>query len=78
MVLITIIGLIVNYIPYYLRLQFLLQPSGIMIIWIRNTTKYLQSGWVSFWIKGEKDIPQVIELFKMGYDYQVKTICMIM
>jgi hypothetical protein len=28
-----------------------------------------QSGWVSFWIKGEKDIPQVIELFKMRYDY---------
>jgi hypothetical protein len=28
-----------------------------------------QSGWVSFWIKGEKDIPSVIELFKMRYDY---------
>jgi hypothetical protein len=41
MVLITIIGLIVNYITHYLRLQFLLQPSGIMIIWIRNTTNYL-------------------------------------
>lgn len=28
-----------------------------------------QSGWVSFWIKGERDIPAVIELFKMRYDY---------
>ena len=28
-----------------------------------------QSGWVSYWIKGEKDIPVVIELFKMRYDY---------
>ncbi|HEY7570568.1 MAG TPA: luciferase family protein [Nitrososphaeraceae archaeon] len=27
------------------------------------------SGWVSFWIKGEEDIPLVIELFKMRYDY---------
>ena len=27
-----------------------------------------QSGWVSCWIKGE-DIPVVIELFKMRYDY---------
>jgi Family of unknown function (DUF5519) len=28
-----------------------------------------QSGWVSYWIKGEKDIPVVIELLKMRYDY---------
>jgi luciferase-like monooxygenase len=28
-----------------------------------------QSGWVSCWIKGEEDIPVVIELFKMRYDY---------
>jgi hypothetical protein len=27
-----------------------------------------QSGWVSYWIKGEQDIPAVIELFKMRYD----------
>ena len=27
-----------------------------------------QSGWVSYWIKGERDIPSVIELFKMRYD----------
>jgi hypothetical protein len=27
-----------------------------------------QSGWVSYWIKGEKDIPFVIRLFKMRYD----------
>jgi hypothetical protein len=26
-----------------------------------------QSGWISYWIKGE-DIPAVIELFKMRYD----------
>lgn len=28
-----------------------------------------QSGWVSCWIKGEEDIPVVLELFKMRYDY---------
>ena len=28
-----------------------------------------RSGWVSCWIKGEEDIPVVIELFKMRYDY---------
>lgn len=28
-----------------------------------------QSGWVSCWIKGEEDIPVVIDLFKMRYDY---------
>ena len=28
-----------------------------------------QSGWISYWIEGEKDIPVVIELFKMRYDY---------
>ena len=28
-----------------------------------------QSGWVSFLIKGEQDIPRVIELFKMRYNY---------
>jgi hypothetical protein len=28
----------------------------------------LQTGWVSYWIKGEQDIPSVIELFKMRYD----------
>jgi hypothetical protein len=28
-----------------------------------------QSGWVSYWIKGEEDIPAVIELFKMRYDH---------
>ena len=27
-----------------------------------------KSGWVSYWIKGEKDIPAVIELFKMRYE----------
>ena len=27
-----------------------------------------QSGWVSYWIKGEQDIPNVIELFKMRYN----------
>jgi Family of unknown function (DUF5519) len=27
------------------------------------------SGWVSYWIKGEADIPAVIELFKMRYDF---------
>jgi hypothetical protein len=27
-----------------------------------------QSGWVSYWIKGEEDIPVVIELFKERYD----------
>jgi hypothetical protein len=27
-----------------------------------------QSGWVSYWVKGEQDIPGVIELFKMRYD----------
>ena len=27
-----------------------------------------QSGWVSYWIKGEEDIPVVIELFKKRYD----------
>ena len=26
------------------------------------------SGWVSYWIKGEEDIPAVIELFKKRYD----------
>jgi luciferase-like monooxygenase len=26
------------------------------------------SGWISYWIKGEEDIPAVIELFKMRYD----------
>lgn len=31
-----------------------------------------QSGWVSYWIKGEQDIPSVIELFKMRYDSQTK------
>ena len=28
-----------------------------------------QSGWVSYWIKGEEDILAVIELFKMRYDF---------
>ena len=28
-----------------------------------------QSGWVSYCIKGEQDIPDVIELFKMRYDF---------
>ena len=28
-----------------------------------------KSGWVSYWIKGEQDIPFVIELFKMRYNY---------
>jgi hypothetical protein len=28
-----------------------------------------KSGWVSYWIKGEGDIPFVIELFKMRYNY---------
>jgi hypothetical protein len=27
-----------------------------------------QSGWISYWIKGEEDIPVVIELFKKRYD----------
>ena len=28
-----------------------------------------KSGWVSYWIKGEEDIPFVIDLFKMRYNY---------
>jgi len=28
-----------------------------------------QSGWVSYWIKGEEDIPVVVGLFKKRYDY---------
>ena len=28
-----------------------------------------QSGWVSYWIKGEQNIPAIIELFKKRYDY---------
>jgi hypothetical protein len=28
-----------------------------------------QSGWVSYWIKGEEDIPVIIELFKKRYNY---------
>ena len=28
-----------------------------------------QSGWVSYWIKGEQDLPDVIDLFKMRYDF---------
>jgi hypothetical protein len=28
-----------------------------------------QAGWVSYWIKGEQDISDVIELFKMRYDF---------
>jgi hypothetical protein len=28
-----------------------------------------QTGWVSYWIKGEEDIPNVIELFMMRYDF---------
>jgi hypothetical protein len=27
-----------------------------------------ESGWVSYWLKGKQDIPNVIELFKMRYD----------
>ena len=27
-----------------------------------------QSGWISYWINGEQDIPNVIDLFKMRYD----------
>jgi hypothetical protein len=27
-----------------------------------------QSGWVSYWLKAEQNIPDVIELFKMRYD----------
>ena len=28
-----------------------------------------QSGWISYWItKGEKDIPSVVELFRLRYD----------
>jgi hypothetical protein len=27
-----------------------------------------ESGWVSFWIEGEGDVPQVIELFRMSYE----------
>jgi hypothetical protein len=27
-----------------------------------------QSGWVSFWIKGAQDVPQVIDLFRLNYD----------
>jgi luciferase-like monooxygenase len=26
------------------------------------------TGWVSFWIEGEDDVPRVIELFRMSYD----------
>jgi hypothetical protein len=28
-----------------------------------------QTGWVSYWIKKEEDIPAVIELFKMRYEF---------
>lgn len=28
-----------------------------------------QTGWVSYWIKGEEDIPNVNELFMMRYDF---------
>ena len=27
-----------------------------------------QSGWISYWIKGEEDIAAVVELFKMRYE----------
>jgi hypothetical protein len=27
-----------------------------------------QSGWVSYWIKGEEDIPAIVKLFKMRYE----------
>jgi hypothetical protein len=32
-----------------------------------------QSGWVSYWIKGEQDIPGVTELFKMRYTLRPNT-----
>jgi hypothetical protein len=27
-----------------------------------------ESGWVSFWIDGEDDVPQVLELFRLSYE----------
>jgi hypothetical protein len=27
-----------------------------------------QSGWISYWIKGEEDVLDVIDLFRMRYD----------
>ena len=27
-----------------------------------------ESGWVSFWIHGEDDVPQVVELFRLSYE----------
>jgi hypothetical protein len=26
------------------------------------------TGWVSFWIQGEEDVPRVVELFRMSYE----------
>lgn len=26
------------------------------------------TGWVSFWIEGERDVPQVVDLFRMSYE----------
>ena len=26
------------------------------------------SGWISYWIKGEEDIPAIVKLFKMRYE----------
>jgi hypothetical protein len=30
-----------------------------------------ETGWVSFWIRGEDDVPRVVELFRMSYDRAV-------
>lgn len=30
------------------------------------------SGWVSYWIKGEQDIAHLLKLFKMQYDRMIK------
>jgi Family of unknown function (DUF5519) len=30
------------------------------------------SGWVSYWIKGEEDLPHLLKLFKMQYDRMAK------
>jgi len=32
-----------------------------------------QSGWVSYWNKGQQDIPNVIDLFKMSLDLKPNT-----
>ena len=51
--------------PFTMEVRHRLVESG------RGSSHHIlpQSGWVSYWIKGEEDIPNVIELFKMRYDF---------